>query len=145
AAEVLLHPVQALDRDEELVPLGVLQLQVLALDLAALRRVVRVDQAHAGEARDAVVDVDDELAGLELQVQRRLAARRAPRGPGRSTRTIGGSKPRGSSPSPDSASATMSVSDSSSRASASWRSGSRLTTTVSAGRRSSSDGVPGSR
>ena len=50
-----------LDRYVELVPLGVFELHVLAL----LARVAH--QAHAEEAPDAVVDVDHQVARLEVE------------------------------------------------------------------------------
>ena len=90
AAQELLDPVQVLDRNEQLVALGVLQLQVLALDVSLL--VARVDQAHAVEPRDAMVDVHHQLARLELQRQRRLGAapaRRARKGPPHAAEELG--------------------------------------------------------
>ncbi len=61
AAQVLLYAIQVLDRHEQAVGFGVLELEVLAV------RAVGVDQPHAAEARDAVVDVNDQLARGELQ------------------------------------------------------------------------------
>ena len=59
-------------------PVRVLQLQELALDLRGARQPVAADPlAHEpGEAGDAVLDVDDELA--RLQVGEEALARRAP-------------------------------------------------------------------
>src|SRR5207245_1702676 len=78
AAEVLLDAVEVLDRHEELVGLRVLQLQVYA-EIA-----VGFEDAHAAEAGDAVVDVDGQLAGCEIQRElarqlRGTAARRSDR------------------------------------------------------------------
>src|SRR5205823_4540596 len=61
AAQVLLHAVEVFDRHEEPVTLGVLELEVLAVSA------LRLDQAHAFEAGDAVVDVDDQLVGREVE------------------------------------------------------------------------------
>ena len=55
------EPVQVLRGHVELVTLGVLQRKVLALS------VLTGDEPHTGEARDAVVDVDDVGAGHELR------------------------------------------------------------------------------
>ena len=61
SAQILLHPVEVLDRDEEAVAFGVLELQVLPV------RAVRLDEAHALEARDAVIDMNHELVGREVK------------------------------------------------------------------------------
>jgi hypothetical protein len=82
-AEILLDAVQALDRDEQLVLVRVLELQVLALDVARGRlRVLRVQEPHAVEAGDAVVDVDDQLAWLVFEVQGGLPTGGPAAGPG---------------------------------------------------------------
>ncbi len=67
AADVFLNAVEVLDRHEQLVAICVLELHVLAL-LSVLAH-----QPHAGETPDAVVDVDDQVAGRELQVPGRRA------------------------------------------------------------------------
>ncbi len=73
-AGVLLDEIQPLDRDEELVLAGVAELHEL------LRIEADVDALQADEMSDAVVDVDDEVAGLEVaevgqeRPRRRLAA-----------------------------------------------------------------------
>ena len=64
-AEKFLDPVEALDGDEELVCLGILELQILAM------RAIGFEKAHPRESRDPVVDVDHELARRE--VERELA------------------------------------------------------------------------
>ena len=82
AAEVLLHAVEVFDGHEEAIAFCVLELEVFAM------RAIRLDQAHALEARDAVVDVHDQLVGREVQGElachvlgagaRASTARRAP-------------------------------------------------------------------
>ena len=59
-ARVLLDQVEPLDRDEELVFAGVAELHEL------LRLEADVDPLQADEHADAVVDVDDEIADLEI-------------------------------------------------------------------------------
>ena len=54
-----------LDRHVQLVALGVLELHVFA-PLTVLPH-----QAHADEPSDAVIDMDDQVAGLELQLKAR--------------------------------------------------------------------------
>ena len=66
-ADIFLNAIQVLDRHVELVALGVLELHVLAL-LALVAH-----QPHAGEAPDPVVDMDDQVAGLELELPGRRA------------------------------------------------------------------------
>ena len=75
-AGVLLHEVEPLDRDEQLVLAGVAQLEEL------LHAVADADLLQADEHADAVVDVDDEVADLEVaQVgEKRLRRRPAPLG-----------------------------------------------------------------
>jgi hypothetical protein len=89
-AEKFLDAVEVLDRHEQLVGLGVIELQVLAMGALGF------EQTHAGESRDPVVDVDDQLAGRE--VERELAgqllgaaARRAsgPRGTAKPAEELG--------------------------------------------------------
>ena len=69
-AGVLLDEVEPLDRDEQLVVAGVAELEEL------LRAVADADLLQADEHADAVVDVDDEVADLEVaQVrEKRLAS-----------------------------------------------------------------------
>ncbi len=77
AAGVLLHQVEALDRDEQLVVAVIAQLEEL------VRRVADADLLQADELADAVVDVDDEIADLEIaeireeRRRQRALARRA--------------------------------------------------------------------
>src|SRR5258708_23469081 len=61
ATEIFLDPVEVLDRDVESVAFRVFELEVLAMCA------VRLDEAHALEARDAVVDMHHELVGLEVE------------------------------------------------------------------------------
>src|SRR2546430_7312856 len=65
ATDVLLHAVEVLDRHVQLVALGVLELHVFA------PLTVLPPQAHADEPSDAVIDMDDQVAGLELQLKAR--------------------------------------------------------------------------
>ncbi len=83
APDVSIHAVEMLCRDEESIPLGVLEHHVLVL-----RAGVVGDGAHLYEARDAVVAVDHEVAGRELQDER-LAGGGATRSSSRSTRRCG--------------------------------------------------------
>ncbi len=69
-ARVLLDEVEPLDRDEQLVVAGVAELHEL------LRLEADVDPLQADEHADAVVDVDDEIAGLEIAEVREKRARR---------------------------------------------------------------------
>ena len=59
-AGVLLDQVEPLDRDEQLVLAGVAELEEL------LRRRPDVDLLQADEHADAVIDVDDEVADLQV-------------------------------------------------------------------------------
>ena len=61
ASKIFLDAVEVLDRNKELVALGVFQLEILAL------RAFRFDEPHPLEASDAVIDVDDELIGSEVE------------------------------------------------------------------------------
>ena len=71
-AGVLLDEVEPLDRDEQLVLAGVAELHEL------LRREADVDLLQADEHADAVVDVDDEVADLQVaEVGEERARRRA--------------------------------------------------------------------
>src|SRR5205814_3984813 len=76
AAKELLDAIQVLDRYEQAVGLGVLELEVLAV------HAICVDEPHAAEPRDAVVDVNDQLAWGELkgELSRQLFGTRAGRG-----------------------------------------------------------------
>ncbi len=75
-ARVLLHEVEPLDRNEQLVFAGVAQLEEL------LRCVADADLLQADEHADAVVDVDDEIADLEVAKigEERLRRRSPPLG-----------------------------------------------------------------
>src|SRR5450631_222479 len=61
ATEIFLDAVKVLDRNKELVALGVFQLEILAL------RAFRFDEAHPFEASDAVIDVNDKFIGSEIE------------------------------------------------------------------------------
>ena len=61
AAEKFLDAIQVFDRDEKAIAFRVLELEVLAM------RPVRLDEPHALEPRDAVVDVNHQLVGREVQ------------------------------------------------------------------------------
>ena len=64
-AQIFLHAVEVLHRHEESVAFRVFELEVLSVGA------IRFDEAHALEARDAVVDMHDQLVCRE--VQRELA------------------------------------------------------------------------
>ena len=71
-AGVLLDEVEPLDRDEQLVVAGVAQLEELLLAVAD------ADLLQADEDADAVVDVDDEVADLEIaQIRQERLGRRS--------------------------------------------------------------------
>ena len=61
---------EVLDRQEQPVAAGVVDLQ------AIVRRARRLDRLQADEAADAVVDVDDEIAGASAPRPRRARSRR---------------------------------------------------------------------
>ena len=72
-AGVLLDQIEPLDRDEQLVVAGVAQLEKF------LHAVADADLLQADEHADAVVDVDDEIADLEIaQIREKRLGRRAP-------------------------------------------------------------------
>ena len=64
-AQIFLHAVEVFNWHEEAVALRVLELEVLAV------RAIRLDEAHALEVRDPVIDVHDEL--VRFEVERELA------------------------------------------------------------------------
>src|SRR5207302_10621576 len=61
ATQIFLNTIEKLDRDEESIGVRVLEFQVFALDVVDLLEI------HPTEARDPVVDMDDQLARLELE------------------------------------------------------------------------------
>ena len=61
ATQIFLNTIEKLDRDEEPIGVRVLEFQVFALD------VVDLLESHPTEARDPVVDMDDQLARLKLE------------------------------------------------------------------------------
>ncbi len=69
-AGVLLHEIEPLDRDEQLVFAGVAELHEL------LRLEADVDALEADEETDAVIDVDDEVAGFQIAEVREERSRR---------------------------------------------------------------------
>ena len=70
---VLLHQIEPIDRHEELVVAGIAQLHEL------LRLVADGNALQTDEAADAVVDVDDEIAALEIaEVRQERASDRFP-------------------------------------------------------------------
>ena len=71
AADVAVDAVEVLRGDEEPVPVGVLEEHVLVH-----RAAVVGDRAHLDEPRDAVVAMDDEVAGRELRARTPDAPRR---------------------------------------------------------------------
>ena len=59
--EVFLDPVEVFDRDEEAIRFGVLELEVFAM------RAVGLEQTHAFETCDSVVDVYHQLIWREVE------------------------------------------------------------------------------
>ncbi len=72
AADVAVDAIEVLGGDEQPIPFGVLEEHVLVH-----RAGVVGDRAHLDEARDAVIAVDDEVAGRELEHERLSRGRSA--------------------------------------------------------------------